>query len=145
MWNASTGTDSLWTSADLGEAVPEVMTPVVWSFVRQFMREVMVGATLEGRPMYGNIGGRSSMNLPVTATPAAAFGQGRKFAQANELVFGRLPEGVGIPLLPASTLHVWRDTLGEAARVVSRIRANGKPLPKFLEEAPARCEDLRAR
>ncbi|MGW7459673.1 PEP/pyruvate-binding domain-containing protein [Streptomyces sp. NPDC054797] len=145
VWNDSTGTDSLWTSANLGEAVPDVMTPATWSFVRQFMREVMVGATLEGRPMYGNIGGRFYMNLSVTATLAAAFGQGRKFAQANELVFGRLPEGVEIPLLPASKLHVWRDTLGEAARVVSRIRANGKHLPKFLDEAPARCEDLRAR
>ncbi|MEU8433488.1 PEP/pyruvate-binding domain-containing protein [Streptomyces sp. NPDC029216] len=145
VWNDSTGTDSLWTSANLGEAVPDVMTPATWSFVRQFMSEVMVGATLEGRPMYGNIGGRFYMNLSVTATLAAAFGQGRKFAQANELVFGRLPEGVEIPLLPASKLRVWRDTLGEAARVVSRIRANGKILSTFLEEAPARCEDLRAR
>ncbi|MEV7569145.1 PEP/pyruvate-binding domain-containing protein [Streptomyces tanashiensis] len=145
VWNDSTGTDSLWTSANLGEAVPDVMTPATWSFVKAFMGDVMVGASLAGRPMYGNIGGRFYMNLSVTATLAAAFGQGRKFARANELVFGRLPDGVTIPLLPASRLRVWRDTLGEAFAVMSRIRANGKQLPAFLEEAPERCEELRAR
>ncbi|MEU6621530.1 PEP/pyruvate-binding domain-containing protein [Streptomyces litmocidini] len=145
VWNDSTGTDSLWTSANLGEAVPDVMTPATWSFVKAFMGDVMVGASLEGRPMYGNIGGRFYMNLSVTATLAAAFGQGRKFARANELVFGRLPEGVTIPLLPASRPRVWRDTLGEAFAVMSRIRANGKQLTAFLEEAPARCEALRTR
>lgn len=145
VWNDSTGTDSLWTSANLGEAVPDVMTPATWSYVRRFMGDVMVGATLHGRPMYGNIGGRFYMNLSVTATLAAAFGQGRKFAQANELVFGRLPQGVEIPLLPARKLRVWRDTIGEAFGVVSRIRANGKKLPAFLQEAPERCEGLRQR
>ncbi|MFE2166473.1 PEP/pyruvate-binding domain-containing protein [Streptomyces sp. NPDC059447] len=145
VWNDSTGTDSLWTSANLGEAVPDVMTPATWSFVKAFMGDVMVGASLEGRPMYGNIGGRFYMNLSVTATLAAAFGQGRKFARANELVFGRLPEGMAIPLLPASRTRVWRDTIGEAFAVMSRIRANGKQLPAFLEEAPERCEELRAR
>ncbi|GGT20882.1 hypothetical protein GCM10010222_73500 [Streptomyces tanashiensis] len=145
VWNDSTGTDSLWTSANLGEAVPDVMTPATWSFVKAFMGDVMVGAGLEGRPMYGNIGGRFYMNLSVTATLAAAFGQGRKFARANELVFGRLPDGMTIPLLPASRLRVWRDTLGEAFAVMSRIRANGKQLPAFLEEAPERCGELRAR
>ncbi|MFG2666545.1 PEP/pyruvate-binding domain-containing protein [Streptomyces sp. NPDC048387] len=145
VWNDSTGTDSLWTSANLGEAVPDVMTPATWSFVKAFMGDVMVGASLEGRPMYGNIGGRFYMNLSVTATLAAAFGQGRKFARANELVFGRLPEGMTIPLLPASRPRVWRETIGEAFAVMSRIRANGKQLPTFLEEAPERCEELRAR
>ncbi|MFJ4775651.1 PEP/pyruvate-binding domain-containing protein [Streptomyces sp. NPDC088762] len=145
VWNDSTGTDSLWTSANLGEAVPDVMTPATWSFVKAFMGDVMVGATLEGRPMYGNIGGRFYMNLSVTATLAAAFGQGRKFARANELVFGRLPAGMAVPLLPASRARVWRDTIGEAFAVMSRIRANGKQLPAFLEEAPGRCEELRAR
>lgn len=145
VWNDSTGTDSLWTSANLGEAVPDVMTPATWSFVKAFMGDVMVGASLEGRPMYGNIGGRFYMNLSVTATLAAAFGQGRKFAQANELVFGRLPEGMEIPLLPGSRLRVWRDTIGEAFAVMSRIRASGKQLPAFLAEAPERCEELRGR
>ncbi|MFD0265073.1 PEP/pyruvate-binding domain-containing protein [Streptomyces sp. NPDC127106] len=145
VWNDSLGTDSLWTSANLGEAVPDVMTPAAWSFIKAFMGDVMVGATLEGRPLYGNIGGRFYMNLSVTATLAAAFGQGAKFARANELVFGRLPEGVRIPLLPASKVRVWRDTIGEAFSVVSRIRANGKRLPEFLAGAPARCEELRTR
>ncbi|MFJ8164167.1 PEP/pyruvate-binding domain-containing protein [Streptomyces sp. NPDC096136] len=145
VWNDSTGTDSLWTSANLREAVPDVMTPATWSFVKAFMGDVMVGASLEGRPMYGNIGGRFYMNLSVTATLTAAFGQGRKFARANELVFGRLPEDVVIPLLHASRPRVWRDTIGEAFAVMSRIRANGRQLPAFLAEAPERCEDLRVR
>ncbi|MBW5486065.1 PEP/pyruvate-binding domain-containing protein [Streptomyces bambusae] len=144
VWNDSTGIDALWTSANLGEAVPDVMTPATWSFVQRFMGDVMVAARLEGRPMYGNIGGRLYMNLSVTASLAAAFGQSRKFAEANELVFGRLPEGVTIPLLPASRLRVWRETVGEAAGVVRRIRANGKKLPGFLAEAPGRCTELRA-
>ncbi|MFI0980211.1 PEP/pyruvate-binding domain-containing protein [Streptomyces sp. NPDC021093] len=144
-WNDSLGTDSLWTSANLGEAVPDVMTPAAWSFIQAFMGDVMVGATLDGRPMYGNIGGRFYMNLSVTATLAAAFGQSKKFRKANELVFGRLPDKVTVPLLPASRLRVVRDTLGEAIRVTRRVRANGRLLDDFLTTAPDRCTDLRER
>ena len=143
-WNDSLGIDALWTSANLGEAVPDVMTPAAWSFIRTFMSEVMVGATLDGRPMYGNIGGRFYMNLSVTATLAAAFGQSGKFNKATGLVFG-LPKSVSIPLLPASRLHIIRDTFSEALQVTKRVRANSKLLDEFLTTAPARCTALRER
>ncbi|MEU8889066.1 PEP/pyruvate-binding domain-containing protein [Streptomyces sp. NPDC048442] len=144
-WNDSLGTESLWTSANLGEAVPDVMTPATWSYVQSFMSQVMIGATLDGRPMYGNIGGRFYMNLSVTATLAAAFGQTKKFDKATELIFGRLPEGVTVPLLPASRLRIVRNTVSEAFRVTRRVRANGKLLDAFLATAPTRCTDLRER
>ncbi|KPH97882.1 hypothetical protein OV450_5728 [Actinobacteria bacterium OV450] len=60
-------------------------------------------------------------------------------------MIGGLPEGVDLSLLPASRLKGWRDTIGEVSPVMRRIRANGKQLPAFLQEAPERCEELRFR
>ncbi|MFF9011631.1 hypothetical protein ACF09C_01475 [Streptomyces sp. NPDC014870] len=71
--NASLGTDSLWTGADLGEAVPDITTPATWSFVRRFIGDVRVGATLHGRPLYGNLGGRFFL---IGADPLAGLPAG---------------------------------------------------------------------
>lgn len=38
-WNESLGGDYLWTNGNLGEAIPDVMTPCTWSLVQIFMAD----------------------------------------------------------------------------------------------------------
>ena len=145
-WNDSLRGDYLWTSTNLGEAVPDVMTPCAWSLIRIFIADTMPVPDIGEHQLVGNIGGRFYMNLSVLAAVGAAFGiSGKRFAEANEQALGRLPEGVGIPPLAVSRWRVLRVMLPVALRFRRRIGANQRRLPEFLAAAPARCEALRAR
>ncbi|MCX6046419.1 MAG: PEP/pyruvate-binding domain-containing protein, partial [Chloroflexi bacterium] len=143
VWNDSLAGDYLWTSTNLGEAVPDVMTPCTWSLVQIFIADSMPVPEIDGHRLTGNIGGRFYMNLSALATLAAAFGFSQKrFAEANEQAFGRLPDGVEIPLVPISRWRVLRVMLPIALRFRRQVRMNLKKLPAFLATAPAHCDTL---
>ncbi|CAN5643184.1 N/A [soil metagenome] len=145
VWNDSLAGDYLWTSTNLGEAVPDVMTPCTWSLVQIFIADSMPVPEIDGHRLTGNIGGRFYMNLSALATLAAAFGFSRKrFAEANEQAFGRLPDGVELPLIPISRWRVLRVMLPIAVRFRRQVSANLKKLPTFLATAPAHCDALHA-
>lgn len=145
-WNDSQTGDYLWSSVNLGEAVPDVMTPATWSLMHRFMAETLptmfVGELAMHRPL-GNLAGRPYMNLSVVATAAALFGMtGRRFAAAIGETFGRLPEDLEVPFIPVARWRLLRALLPEALAVKARVKANMKRLPDFLAAAPARCESL---
>ena len=145
-WNDSLGGDYLWTNGNLGEAIPDVMTPCTWSLVQIFMADAMATSSVPPYLGYGNVGGRFYMNLSVAASLAATFGINRKrFVKMTEEVFGRLPEGLEIPLIPMPRWSVLRRLVPVAIRVVRRTRANQKLLPNFYAATQERCEKLRAR
>ena len=79
---------------NFGEAIPDVMTPITWSFVQLFIHEAMSASTLPGFDMVGNIGGRFYMNL----TPVFAMARclpGEELAPARSRgVFGKIPPGL---------------------------------------------------
>ena len=71
-WNDSLKGEYLWTAGNFGEAIPDVMTPITWSFVQLFIHEAMSASAMPGFDMVGNIGGRFYMNLtPVYAMAKA--------------------------------------------------------------------------
>ena len=71
-WNDSLKGEYLWTAGNFGEAIPDVMTPITWSFVQLFIHEAMSASAFPGFDMVGNIGGRFYMNLtPVYAMAKA--------------------------------------------------------------------------
>lgn len=145
-WNDSLTGDYLWTNGNLGEAIPDVMTPCTWSLVQIFMTDAMATSSIAPYHGYGNIGGRFYMNLSMAASLAAAFGMNRKrFAKMTGEVFGRLPGGLEIPLVRLSRWSVLRTLLPVAIRVLRRVRANQKRLPAFLGAAPECCGALHAR
>lgn len=142
-WNDSLTGDFLWTRANYGEAVPDVMTPCTWSLVQILLDNADPSF---GPCPYGNIGGRLYKNLTETASLVAAFGiNPKRFAKMIEAGFGRIPEGQEIPVVRLSTLRLLRKSLPVAIRDMSGMRTNLKRLPTFLAEAPARCETLKAR
>jgi phosphohistidine swiveling domain-containing protein len=145
-WNTSLTGDFLWTNANVGEAVPDVMTPCTWSFVQIFIAETMSALFHLSYPPIGNIGGRLYMNLSLMATMLAGFGvTGKRFAALSEQVFGRVPAEVEIPTVPMSRSRIIWTTVTAALSIKWRIRTNRKRLPAFLAEAPAQCDALRAR
>src|SRR5262249_14960960 len=102
VWNDSLPGDYLLTSANLRDAIPDVMTRCTWSIVERFMEDAMVAGMLGGHRLYGNIGGRFYMNLSVLESVAEAFWARKKLAESSEQVFGRMPSGVEVPLVPIS-------------------------------------------
>ncbi|HRI67435.1 MAG TPA: PEP/pyruvate-binding domain-containing protein [Polyangium sp.] len=141
-WNDSLGGDYLWTSANLGEAIPNVMTPCTWSIVQRFMMEAMFAQYIVGHPLYGNIGGRFYMNLSVMAAMAGAVGLRKKNAVAMEMVFGKVPDGVELPVPKLSLWRMIKEIVPQAFKAKGRLRAHQKELPEFLRSAGQKAEEL---
>ncbi|MET1073353.1 MAG: PEP/pyruvate-binding domain-containing protein [Umezawaea sp.] len=144
-WNTSLDGDYLWTCANLGEAIPGVMTPATWSLVRIFMSEVMSVPVLGGHPVEGNIGGRFYLNLSLTMAAGSALGLEGFVRRASAQAFGHIPSDVDVPRLPMSRGQVLRDMVPTAVRFLRRIRPYQKDLSAQVEGARRRCDDARAR
>jgi len=144
-WNDSLAGDYLWTNANLGEAIPDVMTPCTWSLVQVFMSHAMATASLPGTRGYGVVGGRFYMNLSVSAALSGAVGIGRRrFVRLIEPAFGRLPAGVAIPRVRVPWLRLMRALIPAVLGVLRRVRANLPRLDAFVASNPDRCDALRA-
>ncbi|GAA1625651.1 hypothetical protein GCM10009733_022950 [Nonomuraea maheshkhaliensis] len=143
-WNDSLKGDYLWTGGNLGEAIPDVMTPITWSYVRLFIHEAMSAASIPGFDLVGNIGGRFYMNLSVVHSIAGALGMSGRLS-AVEQVFGKLPPGLEVPRVPASRWEIVKRVLPMAVRLRLRVRRNLKGMRAFLDTSQRRCEELRER
>ena len=102
-WNDSYRGDFLWTNTNVGEAIPDVMTPASWSMIQVFLTDAMATASIPPYVGYGRIGGHIYLNVSVTRTLTSVVGLSeRQFRSLTEEVFGHLPEDVEIPTVPAS-------------------------------------------
>jgi pyruvate,water dikinase len=127
-WNDSLKGEYLWTGGNLGEAIPDVMTPVTWSFVRMFIHEAMAASALPGFDLVGNIGGRFYMNLSVMYTMAISLGM-RSRLGAVEQIFGKLPPGLDVPLLKVSRWEIVKKVVPLGINIQKRVRTNLKGMP----------------
>ncbi|MEV0697903.1 PEP/pyruvate-binding domain-containing protein [Saccharopolyspora sp. NPDC050389] len=144
-WNDSLGGDYLWTCANLGEAIPSVMTPCTWSLVEIFMSETMALSRVGPHRLSGNIGGRFYLNLSLTFAVGNALGLGSLVRSASEQAFGRIPEDVKVPALPMSRWRVVRSAASSALPFLRRVAAYQRRLPELLASSPDRCARLHER
>jgi pyruvate,water dikinase len=144
-WNDSRRGDYLWTSGNLGEAVPDVMTPCTWSLMQRVGNDAMATFSLPDCPIVGNIGGRPYMNLTPLATVGAAFGASARVASATEEVFGRIPEGVDVPLLPVSRWQIIRALVPTVVGAIGLVRTRKGRIASFVADAPRHCSALERR
>ncbi len=145
-WNDSLAMDCLWTRGNVGEAVPDVVTPCSRSLLKIFFDDMMPTLFIGGYSPVGYIGGRLYMNLSLMMTIFAAVGMKRKrLFEVTGDIFGRVPDDLEIPLLPVSRWTVLRTMLPATLRNRRRIRGNVKRLQAFLATAPAHCEELMTR
>lgn len=127
-WNDSLTLDALWTRSNIGEAVPDVVTPCSRSLLDILFHDMMPTLYLGGYPPVGYLGGRLYLNLSLLMTMLAAAGQSRRrLFEATGDLFGHVPDDVQIPLLPVPRWTVLRTVLPATVRNRRRIRGNVGP------------------
>ena len=143
-WNDSLAGDYLWTNGNLGEALPDVMTPATWSFMELFMSRMIFPPSVAGYRGYGRIGGRFYANVSVSMALEGLIGiSSRRFVALFGPVLGRLPP---LDEIPRARLPRWKASrlmVPSTLAMARRINANAKRLPRFLAESPGRCDRLR--
>jgi rifampicin phosphotransferase len=144
-WNDSLDGDYLWSNGNLGEAIPDVMTPATWSFVELLMTRMTFPPHLPGYRGYGRIGGRFYANVSMSISLEALAGiSPRRFVTFFGPVLGKLPPVGDIPRPRLPRAKVIRQTVAATVTMLRRVRAASKRMPEFLAAAPARCDRLRA-
>ena len=144
-WNDSLDGDYLWTNGNLGEALPDVMTPATWSFIQLFMTRMTFPPSLPGYRGYGRIGGRFYANVSMSIALEALVGiSPRRFVAIVGPVLGKLPP---VEEIPRPRLPRWKATrlmLPATIAMARRVNASQKRMPEFLAATPSRCDQLRA-
>ena len=144
-WNDSLDGDYLWSTGNLGEALPDVMTPATWSFIELFMSRMIFPPSLPGYRGYGRIGGRFYANVSVSISLEALVGiSPRRFVALLGPILGKLPPIDEIPRLRLPRWKAVRLMVPTAVAMRRRVRASQKRMPQFLTDSPSRCERLRA-
>ncbi len=144
-WNDSRSGDFLWTNTNVGEAIPDVMTPATWSMVQVFLSDAMATASIPPHVGYGRIGGRVYLNVSVMAALSRSVGvTERRFRRLTEEVFGRLPDDLPIPPVPVNRLWVLGSVVPMAAHVLREARRDARRLDHYLADHPERCHRRRA-
>lgn len=137
VWNDSLGTDQLWTSTNVGEAVPAVMTPATWSLIGIWLSRVAPIADVPGVTMNANIGGRWYANYSVSVV----FGGLGSVQQ----VYGTLPDGLEIPPPPLPRSVLFRKLLGAVLPDLPRRLPYLRDTWTKLDRVPELCAHTRAR
>lgn len=139
VWNSTLQGDYLWTCGNVGEAVPNVMTPATWSLI-----SVFAAPPIGPHPVAGNIAGRFYLNMSATMALADALGMGRVIRRSNELTFGRIPEGMKIPPLPLSRGRLLRAGIRMALPLARDTLILRRTLPELAARNRSLCRELRA-
>ena len=144
-WNDSRSGNFLWTNTNVGEAIPDVMTPATWSMVQVFLSDAMATASIPPYVGYGRIGGRIYLNVSVMAALSGVVGVNeRQFRKLSEEVFGRLPDDVVIPPVKVSWLQTAASVIPVAAHVLAEARRDARSLDEYLAGHPQLCLERRA-
>jgi pyruvate,water dikinase len=143
--NSSVIGDFLWSNGNAAEIQPGVMTLLSWSVLQLWGHGY--AARWSRYPLLGNIGGRSYFNISIQVAPLARA-PGISLGTAMRFVgdwWGRIPENVTVPLAPFSLAEVFLTILPMTVKSLRQNAGYAKQIPAFVDEAPARCRELRGR
>jgi rifampicin phosphotransferase len=144
-WNDSRAGDFLWTNTNVGEAIPDVMTPATWSMVQVFLSDAMATASIPPYLGYGRIGGRIYLNVSVMMSLSRAAGVSEQnFRHLTEEVFGQLPADLEIPPIRAGRLDILQAIVPMAVHVIGEALRDARVLDAYLAGHPERCDRRRA-
>ncbi len=132
--NQSLDMDALWSSNNVGEAVPDVMSPFTWSLLHEMDMECQ---KVPGYFMFGNICGRTYSNISIMISSLKVFGYDVK--KAKELigdVFGHIPDHIEVPIYPFSTPYLIKEMFLRAKKSLKRMKESKKQKDYYLEHTP---------
>jgi len=138
-YNDSLNGDYLWSSVNIREAAPDVMTPYTWSRMRTGYARMIL---LPGFLQVGNICGRIYFNVSVQATVYKAIWQRHAFDDESRELFGIDPDELvkwNISLVPISL----RDRvliLHNGLRFQANIRNSMQSIQAFIDTNSTWCE-----
>ncbi|MFS8099652.1 pyruvate, phosphate dikinase [Lentzea alba] len=133
-WNDTLDGDYLWSNGNVGEAIPEIMTPVTWSLVK-----VLSSAAIGPHRISGNIGGRFYLNLSTYSAIGTVIGKADAMLKSGEETFGRIPAGVSVPPLPMSRLAIIAAVFRSAGGPIKQQFLYRTRLPRLVRDNPGRC------
>ena len=136
--NESLERDALWVNTNVGEAIPDVVTPLTWSLVRALDIE---SGFVPGYYLWsGNICGRIYSNISQRLSAIAAlYGSSNLGLKILGEVFGRIPEGLTMPVYPFSRMDVIKAMLPGIRYYLKKNREVSKSLPQSIQDTPAWC------
>jgi phosphohistidine swiveling domain-containing protein len=143
--NESLAEDAIWINTNVGEAVPDVFSPLTWSIIRGFDDELNL---IPGYYVWsGNICGRvySNISRRVSAIAAILGIDGRRAMKLLGDLFGSLPEGMDIPVQPFTRLELMRVVLPRVKRILQKMLKASRTLQPFLQQTPDWCRTMTAR
>jgi len=143
-WNDSLGGTFLWTNSNFCEAISDVLTPATYSMWKIYMEAVPF--QIPGYPLVGVIGGRPYINLSLLVSVGRVLGMKPKaFVQRLENLWGRIPEGVDIPLLPFTTWQLLRLILPNLVKVRMALNVKRGEIQAFITTCPRWCDAMHLR
>ncbi len=143
-WNDSLTGDYLWSNVNLSEAISDVMTPSTWSIIQHEIEAGTVFAIPGNHPVIGNIGGRPYFNYGLLISIPCSLGRKKKdVVKQAEDVYGQIPEGVEIPLLPLPKFQLIAGSLAGITGTVWNRRNIKKGLQEYLSTNPSWCCEMR--
>ncbi|WP_028775336.1 PEP/pyruvate-binding domain-containing protein [Shimazuella kribbensis] len=142
--NYSLSGDYLWTNANVGEAVPDVVTPLTWSILEYLDEEINVvpGYYL----MSGNICGRIYTNISRRLSVYAAFGLKPKMALSLiGDVFGIIPEEMEMPIYPFTRWELLKMMYPKVKHYLKEVKSMSKNISNQIIDTPQWCQMMKNR
>jgi len=138
-YNDSLSGDYIWSSVNIREASPDVITPYTWSRLRNGYARMIL---LPGYLQIGNICGRIYNNVSVQATAYQALWQRNSFDASSKELFGIDPKDLGewdIPLIQI-TLRDRALLLRNTLQFMANMRKSMKNIQTFFDTNLIWCE-----
>ncbi|MBB6214182.1 pyruvate,water dikinase [Anaerosolibacter carboniphilus] len=140
--NESLVSDTIWVNTNVGEAIPDVVTPLTWSIVRDLDIE---SSTIPGYYLWsGNICGRIYSNIGQRLSAIIAmYGNAKIGLKILSEIFGQMPEGLTIPVYPLSRMDVLKAIVPRAKYYFKKYREISKIMPQHIQKTPDWCRRMR--
>ncbi len=139
--NESLTGDTLWVNTNVGEAIPDVVTPLTWSLVRALDIE---SGFVPGYYLWsGNICGRIYSNISQRLSAITAmYGSAKLGLKILGEVFGQIPEGLTIPVYPFSRMDVIKAMLPGIRYYLKKNREIAKNMSQYIQDTPDWCRKM---
>jgi pyruvate,water dikinase len=120
----------------VGEAIPDVVTPLTWSIVRALDN---ASGFIPGYYLWsGNICGRIYSNISQRISAVSGlYGTNTEFVmRIIGDAFGKIPEETRVPLYPFSRLKLIKVMVPKIIQYGSKTAKTSKDIPHFIKDTP---------
>ncbi|HYD09819.1 MAG TPA: hypothetical protein VEA78_06925, partial [Acidimicrobiales bacterium] len=138
-WNDSLLADHLWSSGNVIEAIPDVMTTVTQSAFELLALDAVGPRTVGRQPLWGTIAGRFYFDLSTTFAVADTLRMGAMVRELADQSLGLLPEGVDVPPVDLPLLTTVRTAGLHGMRTHASTTLRRGAFHRRALAVPARC------